>query len=107
MEVSVPTTYKDFLAMHGPFEGFLLDEAPPGYIELWQLDDIASNNQDIEISKHAPSYLAFAGNGGGEVLAFDSSGAVYMLPLIGMAADTAIKVADCFTELASRFDPAA
>lgn len=104
MKVAIPEEYKAFLAKHGSFEGFLSDGMQPGYVELWQLDEIASNNRDIEIAEHAPNYLAFAGNGGGEVLAFDTAGAVYLLPLIGMAADTALKVADCFTDLASKFE---
>jgi len=62
------------------------------------------NNDDIEIREYAPGFLAFAGNGAGEVLAFDASGTVYMLPLIGMEPDQAIKVASTFSELAVRFE---
>jgi hypothetical protein len=61
------------------------------------------NNDDIEIYQRAPGYLAFAGNGGGEVLAFDEYGAVFMLPMIGMEPQYALKVANTFGELASRF----
>jgi hypothetical protein len=53
---------------------------------------------------HAPGFLAFAGNGGGEVLAFDAIGAVYMIPLIGMEAEQAIKIADSFAEFAETFE---
>ena len=107
MEVNVPAEYKAFLAQHGAFEGFVAGDDSPGYIELWPLEAIESNNLDVEISKYAPGYLAFAGNGGGEILAFDSAGAVYMLPLIGMALGSAIRVADCFTALAAKFEMAA
>lgn len=43
------------------------------------------------------------GNGGGEIYAFDEAGAVFMLPMIGMAPDVAIKVADDFPGLARGF----
>lgn len=107
MEVNVPADYRDFLAQHGAFEGFVAGNDMPGYVELWPLEAIESNNRDLEISKYAPGFLAFAGNGGGEILAFDSAGTVYMLPLIGMAPDVAVKVADCFKALAARFELAA
>lgn len=107
MEVNVPAEYRAFLEQHGAFEGFVAGDDTPGYVELWHLDDIESTNRDVEISKYAPGFLAFAGNGGGEILAFDWTGAVYMLPLIGMAPDSALKVADCFTELAAKFELAA
>ena len=107
MEISVPTKYEAFLAEHGPFEGFLVGDELPGYVELWALGELVGNNREIEIAEYAPGFLAFAGNGGGEILAFNAAGAVYMLPLIGMAPDVAIKVSDCFTELAAKFELAA
>ncbi len=107
MEVNVPVEYSIFLAQHGAFEGFVAGDDMPGYVELWSLEAIEGNNREIEIAEYAPGFLAFAGDGGGEVLAFDSVGAVYMLPLIGMAPESAVKVADCFTDLAARFELAA
>jgi len=53
---------------------------------------------------YAPGFLAFAGNGGGEVLAFDAAGAVYMLPLVGLGPDEAIRVASSFAEFAGTFE---
>ena len=52
----------------------------------------------------APGFLAFAGNGGGEVLVFDATGAVYTLPLIGMEPQYAIKIADSLAEFADTFE---
>lgn len=107
MKIAVPVEYSIFLARYGAFEGFVSGDEMPGYVELWSLEAIEGNNRDMEIAGCAPGLLAFAGDGGGEVLAFDSDGAVYMLPLIGMAPGTAIKVADCFADLAARFELAA
>jgi hypothetical protein len=103
MNLSVPPEYLDYIRVHGIFEGFTSDEAEPGYIELWAPDAILANNRDIEIELLAPGFIAFAGNGGGEVLAFDTAGAVHMLPLIGLASDCAIQVANDFESLAQRF----
>lgn len=51
----------------------------------------------------APGFVAFAGNGRGEIYAFDAVGAVFMLPMIGMEPGAAIKVTDDFLELARGF----
>lgn len=104
MTLSLPVEYETYLATHGAFEGFTSDEEMPGYVVLWNLSDIRGNNTDIQIEELAPGFIAFGGNGGGEILAFDASGAVYMLPLIGMEPGVAIKLADSFIDLASRFE---
>jgi hypothetical protein len=103
VQPQVPAQYAEFVESKGLFEGFTLDDSEPGYLELWAIEDLSKNNLDIEIEKKAPGFLAFAGNGGGEVLAFDSSGAVFMLPLIGMEARYAKKIAHSFLDLARRF----
>ena len=103
VQPKIPAQYTDFVNSKGLFEGFTSDDSEPGYLELWTIEDISGNNLDIEIEKYALGFLAFAGNGGGEVLAFDSSGAVYMLPLIGMESRHAKKIAHSFLDLAGRF----
>jgi len=99
----IPKEYFEYIKAHGAFEGFTTDDSEPGFIELWAPEAIAPNNRDIEIESLAPGFIAFAGNGGGEVLAFDASGAIHMLPLIGIELDCAIKVADDFASLVGRF----
>ncbi|MTW10175.1 hypothetical protein GM658_06125 [Pseudoduganella eburnea] len=103
MGVIVPNEYTQYVMEHGCFEGLTADETEPGYVELWPLDAIHGNNRDIEIEKYAAGFVAFAGNGGGEVLAFDATGAVFMLPLIGMAPDCAKRIAEDFRSLTQRF----
>jgi hypothetical protein len=85
------------------FEGFTRNDNP-GYVELWSIEDIPHENTAIEIDVYAPGFLAFAGNGGGEVLAFDAGGVVYMIPSIGMEAQHAIKIADSFAAFAETFE---
>lgn len=103
MTITVPADLKRFIAERGLFEGFTSSDSP-GYVELWSIDSIPEQNAEIEMHVHAPGFLAFAGNGGGEVLAFDAAGAVYVLPLIGMESEQAIKVADSFAEFSETFE---
>jgi hypothetical protein len=103
MPISVPDDLKRFIAERGLFEGFTRSDSP-GYVELWSIEDIPEQNASIEIEVYAPGFLAFAGNGGGEVLVFDATGAVYMLPLIGMEPKYAIKIAGSFAEFAETFE---
>jgi len=98
METRIPPEYLEFIALHGAIESFT--EGELGYIELWLPQDIVGNNEAIQIKELAPGYLAFAGNGGGEVLAFNSQGEVFILPLIGMEARYAQKIANTWNELA-------
>ena len=100
---ALPKEYFEYIRANGLFEGYTSDEADPGYVELWAAEAIPSNNCDLEIEMLAPGFIAFAGNGGGEVLAFDATGIVYMLPMVGMASDCAIQVANNFHELKKRF----
>ena len=75
------------------------------YFDLEPLASIQQFNDDIELADYAPGYLAFASNGAGEVYVFDSEGKVYILPLIGMAPDAAIKVADSWQAFISHTKP--
>jgi hypothetical protein len=104
MTITVPNDLKHFIAEHGLFEGFTRDDSPGGYVALWAVEELPQENAAIEIDVYAPGFLAFAGNGGGEVFAFDAAGAVYMIPLIGMEVEQAIKIADSFAEFAETFE---
>lgn len=103
MTITLPDDLKHFIAEHGLFEGFTRNDNP-GYVELWAIEDIPQENTAIKMDLYAPGFVAFAGNGGGEVLAFDAIGAVYMIPLIGMEAEQAVKIADSFAEFAETFE---
>lgn len=103
MTITIPDDLKHFIAEYGLFEGFTRNDSP-GYVELWAIEDIPQQNAAIEMDACASGFLAFAGNGGGEVLAFDAAGAVHMIPLIGMEPEQAIKIADSFAEFAETFE---
>lgn len=101
---SLPSGYSEYVKATGPSECFTHDDVEPGYVVLWALDEISKNNSEVEIETYAPGFIAFGGNGGGELLVFDTTGAVFMLPMIGMEPDCAIRVAETFEELVGRFE---
>ncbi|UVH59303.1 hypothetical protein NWF24_07790 [Variovorax paradoxus] len=59
----------------------------------------------MEVDARAPGFIAFAGDGGGEVFAFDNAGAIFLLPMIGMGMEpeAAMPVAADFLELCRGF----
>lgn len=103
MTIVPPEDLKRYIAEHGLFEGFTHSDSP-GYVALWSIEEIPEQNALIEIDVYAPGFLAFGGNGGGEVFVFDAAGVVYALPLIGMDPEYAIKIADSFAEFAGTFE---
>jgi hypothetical protein len=103
MTIQLPAAYRAFIETNGLFEGFFVTAHEERYVILWGEDEVTSANAEIEVDAYAPGYVAFAGNGGGEVYAFDSTGAVFMLPMIGMEPAAAIHVAGNFLEFARGF----
>lgn len=92
MRIDLPDDYIAYLEGMGVAEGFT--EGLPGYFALWHPDEIEASNRDLEIATCAPGFLGFGTDGGGELLAFDGSGAVFMLPMIGMEPQYANKIAN-------------
>ena len=64
---------------------------------------MASANTVMEADACALGFIAFAGDGGGEVFMFDNAGAIYLLPMIGMETVAAMPVAENFLELCKVF----
>ena len=107
MSIPLPSDYLAYMQHREPWEGFTREGSEPGYVVLWSLAQIEEFNADVEIRQFAPGFIGFGGNGGGDLLAFDSSGAVFMLPMIGLAPDEAIRIANTFNELVGRLEDAA
>ncbi len=103
MTIQLPAVYRAFIDSNCLFEGFVATAYEERYVILWGEDEVISANAEIEVDVYAPGYVAFAGNGGGEVYVFDSTGAVFMLPMIGMEPTAAIHVAADFLEFARGF----
>jgi hypothetical protein len=104
LPIPIPADYVEYIKSTGPLEGLTQEDAEPGYVVLWSFEEIEKNNSEVEIEFYAPGYVAFGGNGGGELLVFDGAGAVFMLPMIGMEPDAAIRIAENFQELLGRLE---
>lgn len=75
-----------------------------GY-EFEPLDGVEQLNQDVSISEIAPGFLAFATDGGNELFVFDCAGRVNLMPMVGMAPDSAVLLADSFTDFVKQLRP--
>jgi len=76
-----------------------------GYVQGEGVD--ASSTQgdpgdSYHVDENAPGFVGFGSDGGGEMLAFDGSGAVYMIPFVGMCVGDAKKIASSWNEVAAR-----
>jgi len=100
MKIELPSDYLAYIYGDGVSEGFT--DGEPSYFELWHPDDIESSNVSLQVQELAPGYLGFGSNGGGELLAFDQAGSVFMLPMIGMETKYAKKIAASWNELSLR-----
>jgi hypothetical protein len=101
--MNIPSEYREYLAGDGPREAFLSER--PLYMVLWPLENIERYNFEYEVPIYAPGFLSFGTNGGGELLVFDSTGAVFSLPAIGMDPKYALPVANSWAEFAALIKP--
>ncbi|SKB00476.1 SMI1 / KNR4 family (SUKH-1) [Prosthecobacter debontii] len=83
---------------------FAFTDGAPGYFQLWPENEIQQWNLDYQVSEYAPGFIGFGSDGGGEMLAFDKTGAVYMIPFIGMSPEDAQKIAESWSEIAQRIE---
>ncbi len=98
--MKLPQEYLEYIQAGNPTFGFT-DLELGGYFELEPLGTLEEMNRDVEIGKYAPEFLAFASDGGGELLAFDSDGKVYSIPLIGMESKAAVLISNSWSEYVS------
>lgn len=99
--MKLPSDFLGYMRADGILKAFLTEDFV-GYMALWPLDEIHQCNAEIEVEKYAPGFVGFGTNGGGELLAFDEAGAVYSLPMIGLSAEDAVRIAGSWREFESR-----
>jgi hypothetical protein len=97
-----PDEYVRYCAGDGPKEGGL--SVDPGWFQLWSPTEIEQLNRDYHVEEFAPGFFGFGSSGGGELLAFDAGGRVFMIPFVGMSADEARPVADTWAEFVERME---
>jgi hypothetical protein len=100
--MSLPEEYVRYVAGGGPREGGLVVE--PGWFQLWPADEISKWNREYQVEEFAPGYLGFGSSGGGEMLAFDKSGQVVMLPFVGMSPGEAKPIAESWKEFIEKIE---
>lgn len=74
----------------------------PRYFEHWAVDKVDGLNRAYRIAEALPNLSPFGTNGGGELLAFDPSGQVVMVPFIPMREEDAVVVASSWTAFAQK-----
>jgi hypothetical protein len=81
-------------------EGFMEGElsVEPEWYVLWKPEELEDFNREYQLSEYAPGFVTFGGNGGGELLVTNKEGEVFYMPAIGMAPETAIKIASSLQE---------
>ncbi|MCC7421083.1 MAG: hypothetical protein IT428_12445 [Planctomycetaceae bacterium] len=94
--MSILSELESYLREGHPSEGPL--RVDPGWFQLWPLENIEQWNAEYEVPRYAPGFTGFGSSGGGEMLAFDSKGFIYMIPFIGMDSCDAIKIADSWQQ---------
>lgn len=92
---AIKKTLRSWIA-EGFIEGELSTE--PEWYVLWQPEEIEEFNHDYELAEYVPGFIAFGGNGGGELLVVNEQGEVFYMPCIGMKPNTAIKIANNLQE---------
>jgi hypothetical protein len=100
MTTELPADYIAYVEGDGVSES--ATEGDPGYFQLWPPEEIEEMNRKIGVPTMAPGFLGFGSDGGGELLAFDKTGAVFMLPMVGMEAKYAKKIADSWARIQER-----
>lgn len=95
----LPADYKGVLAWSDGLEGFVRDEA---FIMLWSTSDLASLNDDYEVSEFVPGLTLIGTDGGDTGYGFQrvGDGVEYVsVPLVGMEPDAVVAHGKTFMEL--------
>jgi hypothetical protein len=100
--MTLPDEYVRYCAGDNPKEGRL--SVDPGWFQLWPLADVERLNRDYHVQEFVSEFLGFGSSGGGELLAFDAGGRVFMVPFVGMSADEARAVAESWAEFLERIE---
>jgi hypothetical protein len=84
LKIKLPAQYKSFMQHSNGGEGFIGDN----YLEIWPVEEIRNNNEELLVEEFAPGLLLFGGDGANELYAFDARDAnmpVIKVPMIGMS----------------------
>ncbi len=95
--MNIPSDFIKFIESNSLMETSLChDDAL--YIIFESIEGLEKLNRDLEFEKYVPGFYAFATDGGNELYAFDQNGSVFMLPMIGLSVQHAIKITENWKE---------
>jgi hypothetical protein len=100
--MTLPDEYVRYYTGDGPKEGGL--SVDPGWFQLWSPSEVEQLNRDYHVQEFVPGFFGFGSNGGGELLAFDTAGRVFMIPFVGMSAQDARQVVGSWAEFVERIE---
>lgn len=101
MKIPIPNEYLEYVTKGGRMES--LTKGEPGYFVLWPIAEIEKMNAEYQVEEFMAGFVGFGSDGGGEMLAFDETGAVWKLPFVGCSSkDDAWKIADHWRSIAER-----
>ena len=100
--MNIPDEYLAYLREGNELYRDLKAEEFDRYFDLCPEENLKEWNEDYEVAKYAPEFTVFGTNGGGELYVFDSSGAIFELPAIGMKSSAALKIANSWDEFRSQ-----
>lgn len=103
LNCSLPDDYRQFAILYNGAEGWIGSE---GYLRLWSVESLVSENRFHEVNRRAPGLVLFGGDGGGSGYAFDYRDSMKMryviVPLIGISLEHAYPCGKSFVEFLSR-----
>jgi hypothetical protein len=94
--LDLPQAYLDFLRKR---DDYIL-EVEAGRFEIYPAGEVVHANGELLVEEFLPKFFIFGGDRANELLAFDTREPmpwkVYMVPMICMSEEDALKIADSF-----------
>lgn len=95
--IKFPNDYIDFVLFSDGAEG----EIGNDYLEIWSVEELLQSNEDMQLNLFVPGLVAFGGDGGNELFAFDTRFeriTIVQIPMVGMTLKDAWACGSSFEE---------
>ncbi len=96
MQTAFPADYVEFMRTTNGAEGLVGSH----YLVLLPVEEIATHNEELQVSEFAPGLVLFADNGAGTAYAFDTLSVglpIVNVPYVGLRREDARQIAPTFT----------
>lgn len=99
---SFPADYRAFASWYRGFENSM----GVHYVQLWRIEALIEQNEGYDIQHYLPAVIGIGSNGGGELIAFDTSQPdafrIILTPFLGL--EDPIEIGMSFTDFLTRLD---